>query len=84
MGAHPNEGGFYASMNIVDGDDLSELQQVYLHENGRPLESGLSMVYKTGMWMLHMGQVIWPAKAELKGIRAALDELRANPPLRTS
>ncbi len=79
QGAHPNERGFSFSTNVREGDDGKELEQVYLHGTGLQLDLGLKNVVRIGMWILHLFRIVYPAKFELLGVSAALDDLRARP-----
>ena len=77
--AHPNERGFSFSTKIKQGEDRREVEQVYLHEKGLQLDLALKNVVRVGMWTLHLFRLVYPAKFEVLGISAELDESRANP-----
>lgn len=77
FGAHPNEMGYSLNTRLErnEAGDAS-IQTVYLQADGAPLDMGLKVAGQTGLWALHLMQLLYRERFELLGIRADLEEVR--------
>ncbi|MER8761982.1 MULTISPECIES: hypothetical protein [unclassified Mesorhizobium] len=76
FGAHPNEQGFSMSTHIRKEGENVHFDTIYLHGDGLPLDLGLKTTAQVGIWVLHIAQLVYPAKFELLRIKDDLAELR--------
>lgn len=76
FGAHPNERGFSLSSAISKSDGSVRFDTIYLHGDGTPLDLGLRTTAQAGLWVLHIAQLIYPARFQLLGIRPGMEEIR--------
>ncbi|MGE7368319.1 hypothetical protein ACQKKX_04510 [Neorhizobium sp. NPDC001467] len=75
-GAHPNETGFSMSSALRRADDRIHFDTVYLHSDGLALDFSLRTTAQVGLCVLRIGQLIYPTRYELQGIRHDLDVIR--------
>ncbi len=75
-GAHPNETGFSMSSALRRADDRIHFETVYLHGDGLALDFSLRTTAQVGLCVLRIGQLIYPTRCEIQGIRLDLDIIR--------
>jgi hypothetical protein len=76
FGGHPNERSVTGNMKLVEEPDRRVMLAIMQHGDGVQLDSALKTAAQCGMISLEMLEVIYSAKFELLGIRAAMLELR--------
>jgi hypothetical protein len=76
LGAHPNERSVTGNMKMVEEADRRTMLAIMLHGEGVQLDMALKIVARCGMISLELMEVIYAAKFELLGIKAAMLELR--------
>jgi hypothetical protein len=75
-GGHPNERSVTGNMTMVKEADRVTMFAIMRHGDGVHLDAALKTVAQSGMISLEMLEVIYSAKFELLGIKAAMLELR--------
>ncbi len=80
FGGHPNQLGVMGSLQIKEGEDRQEFLQIYLHEDGLPLDSALKTVVEVGICCLFLFQhnTTFKHRFELLGVTERLKVLRRN------
>ena len=76
FGAHPNEKGFSMSSAIrrqPNGD--IQLDTVYLHGDGMPLNLALRTAAQVGICVLRIGQILYPQRCNDLGLDTELDAI---------
>ena len=74
-GAHPNEAGVTASLQIFERDKTFELKQLYLHGDSTQLDLCLKNVAQCGLFPLTLGQKMWDFRLKFSGVSDRIDTL---------
>lgn len=77
-GAHPNEQGFMASLQVEELEDGgARLTQIYLQNNPKVLQHGARAVSKVGVCALMIFEMMYPEEFRDLGISEKIPQVRA-------
>ena len=76
FGAHPNEQGVTASLQVFENDRTYELKQLYLHGDSTQLDLGLKTVAQCGLFPLMIAQKMWDFRIKFSGVSDRIDALK--------
>ncbi|MDJ0822013.1 MAG: hypothetical protein QNJ09_09440 [Paracoccaceae bacterium] len=75
-GAHPNERGASLSSETVEMEDGGEqLHTIYLHCDGVLLDYSLKSAAQVGLWVLKIGQEIYPTRIQALGLQHQIADM---------
>jgi hypothetical protein len=60
FGAHPNEPGFSINMKLQKAGRSRTFDTIYMHEDGLPLDFGLSNLCRVGLWIVLAIRELYP------------------------